>query len=335
MSNQHPSDCGDPTRCRICNADAGHTHFRVREMFFGTREQFDYFECGHCGTIQIRDVPGDLGRHYPDNYYSFAAARTKRSSGIEIALRRRRSDAWLNDGGGRTGRLLARLTRRKEPYFDWLAGIPLGTGSRIVDVGCGSGGRLLKMQRNGFRHLSGLDPFIDKTIEHPSGVTIHKRSLADDSGIYDLIMLHHSFEHMPDPVAAMADIARRLAPEGRALIRLPIAGCYAWRTYRENWFQIDAPRHLVIPTARAMHLLAATAGLEVERTFFDSKSDQFLNSEAYQQDIPLVEQGRSPLIRVRSEDELARLRALADELNRNENGDMGGFVLKRLDRRSW
>lgn len=37
-------------------------------MFFGTREQFDYFVCGHCGTIQIRDIPGDLGRHYPGNY---------------------------------------------------------------------------------------------------------------------------------------------------------------------------------------------------------------------------------------------------------------------------
>lgn len=78
-----------------------------------------------------------------------------------------------------------------------------------------------------------------------------------------------------------------------------------------------------------MHLLAASAGLKVERTFFDSKSDQFLNSEAYQQDIPLIEQGRSPLLRAHSEDELARLRALADELNRNEDGDMGGFVLRR------
>lgn len=227
------------------------------------------------------------------------------------------------------GRLLARLSKRKEPYFDWLAGTSLNTNSRIVDVGCGSGGRLLNMQRNGFKRLSGLDPFIDKTIEYPSGVTVHKRSLADDSGIYDLIMSHHSFEHMPDPVATMADIARHLAPGGRVLIRLPIAGCYAWRTYRENWFQIDAPRHLVIPTVRAMQMLAATADLEVERYFFESKSDQFLNSEAYQQGIPLVEQGRSPLIRKRGEDELARLRALANELNQNDDGDMGGFVLRR------
>ena len=315
--------------CRICGTNVDHTHFQVREMFFGTRELFDYFECSRCGTIQIRSIPVDLGRHYPDNYYSFSAARTKWASKIEIALRRRRSDAWLNNGGGGVGRLLAQLTKKKEPWFDWLAGISLNSDSRIVDVGCGSGGRLLKMQRNGFRNLSGIDPFIDGTIEYPNGVTVHKRNLAEDSGIYDLIMMHHSFEHMPDPVAAMASIAQRLSPEGRVLIRLPIAGGLAWRTYREHWFQIDAPRHQVIPTVRAMHLLAATADLEVERTFFDSKSDQFVNSEAYQQDIPLIEQGRSPFLRKRSEDELARLRALVDELNKNGDGDMGGFVLRK------
>ncbi len=36
-----------PTRCRICGADSGHHDFRAHEMYFGSREQFDYFECGH------------------------------------------------------------------------------------------------------------------------------------------------------------------------------------------------------------------------------------------------------------------------------------------------
>ncbi|MDP2828654.1 MAG: class I SAM-dependent methyltransferase [Sulfuricellaceae bacterium] len=318
-------DTDKSAHCRICDTGSDHTYFRIREMFFGTREQFDYFECSHCGTIQICDIPANLGRHYPSDYYSFAPARTKSASKIEIALRRRRSDAWLGNDIGIVGRLLARMSRRKETYFEWIENTSLSTNSRIVDVGCGSGARLLKMQRNGFRRLSGLDPFIDETIEYPNGVTVYKRSLADDIGSYDLIMLHHSFEHMPDPVATISDIARCMSPEGRALIRLPIAGNYAWRTYRENWFQLDAPRHLVIPTVRAMRMLAATADLEVERYFFESKSDQFLSSEAYRQDIPLIEQKHLPR---RSVDELARLKMLADRLNREEDGDQGGFVLR-------
>ncbi len=317
-----------PTRCRICGADSGHHDFRAHEMYFGSREQFDYFECGHCGTIQIRDIPADLGRHYPPDYYSFAGGAGKPASALEIALRRRRSDAWLG-GGGAFGAWLARLSKKRPAYFGWLAGLGLTTGSRIVDVGCGGGELLLKMRRDGFRNLSGLDPFVTATIRLPGGVTVHKRGLAEDTGRYDLIMLHHSFEHMPDPLATMAEIARHLAPGGHALIRLPVAGGHAWRTYRENWYALDAPRHLVIPSLRAMRLLAATAGLEVERHFFDSDTGQFLASEAYQQGIPLVEQMRSPLP-ARGAEELARLRALADQLNRDDDGDSGGFVLRRV-----
>ncbi len=317
-------------RCRICGADNGHVHCRVREMYFGTREQFDYFECGHCGTIQIRDIPTDMSRHYPQDYYSFANVQPKPASRLEIALRRRRSDAWLGGGSGLVGRLLARLSKRKSDYFAWFAGMPLSTDSRIVDVGCGGGALLLKMRRDGFRRLTGLDPFIAETIEYPGGVTVYKHGLAEDGGRYDLIMMHHSLEHMPDPVAAMSDIARHLTPSGRALIRLPIAGGQAWRTYREDWYALDAPRHLVIPTVRAMHLLAASAGLEVERHFFDSDTGQFLASEAYRQDIPLVDQMRSPLP-APSADEMARLVALTDELNRSDDGDSGGFVLRRRE----
>jgi SAM-dependent methyltransferase len=320
-------DTAKPARCRICGADSGHNHFLAREMYFGTQEQFDYFECGGCGTIQIRDSPADLARHYPADYYSFAGGSGKRASGLEIALRRQRSDAWLG-GGNAFGGLLARLSKKRPVYFDWLADMHLTTDSRIVDVGCGGGELLLKMRRDGFRRLSGLDPFVTETIQHAGGVTVHKRGLAEDEGRYDLIMLHHSFEHMPDPVSTMAEIARHLTPAGRALLRLPIAGGHAWRTYRENWYALDAPRHLVIPTLRAMRLLAAGAGLEVERHFFDSDTGQFLASEAYQQGIPLIEQMRSPLP-ARGEEEMARLRTMAEELNRQDDGDSGGFVLRR------
>ncbi|WIM05076.1 MAG: class I SAM-dependent methyltransferase [Candidatus Nitricoxidivorans perseverans] len=311
--------------CRVCGGKDGHRHFLVREMFFGSREPFDYFECGDCGTVQISDIPGDLARHYPDDYYSFAGSRARPASRIEVALRRMRSDARLT-GEGAIGRLLSRLSKRTPACVGWFAGIPVNTGSRIVDVGCGSGALLLSMQRDGFRQLSGLDPFIAETIRYRSGLTIHRRSLAEDAGSYDLIMMNHSFEHMPDPVAAMTHIADHLAPGGRALVRLPIAGGHAWRTYRENWFQLDAPRHLVIPTVRAMHLLAEGAGMEVERCFFDSKADQFLASEAYRMDVPMAEHKHLP---PRGEDEMNRLKSMAARLNREGDGDQGGFVLRR------
>ena len=56
--------------CRICvNLRDNRIHL-AREMMFGTRETFEYFECSACGTIQIAEVP-ELSRYYPENYLAF------------------------------------------------------------------------------------------------------------------------------------------------------------------------------------------------------------------------------------------------------------------------
>ena len=58
--------------CRICGADKVSERITAREMMFGTREEFEYFCCGSCGTLQIADIPDDLGRFYAsETYYSF------------------------------------------------------------------------------------------------------------------------------------------------------------------------------------------------------------------------------------------------------------------------
>lgn len=314
-----------PAVCVVCARRSERGTFAAREMYFGTRERFDYFECTHCGTVQIASVPADLSRHYPAEYYSFSAMKPKRTSALERHLRGMRTDAWL---GGRRGiaALLARISKRRPEYLDWFDGMGLRTNSRIVDVGCGNGDLLLRLRRDGFARLRGLDPYVSADIDYGNGVTVHKRSLADDDQRYDLIMLHHSYEHMVAPRVVMAQIAGHLAPGGHALIRLPIAGCYAWRTYREHWFALDPPRHLFLPTVRAMHLLAASAGLEVRRVFFDSDYGQIVRSEAYANDIPLLEQNQKPQ---RDAAELSRLRRMADDLNERGDGDCGGFVLQR------
>src|SRR5206468_2718584 len=63
-----------PSRCRLCGNDAGNRAFVAREMMFGLREAFDYFECAACGCLQIAQVPRDLSKYYPPQYYSFHSA---------------------------------------------------------------------------------------------------------------------------------------------------------------------------------------------------------------------------------------------------------------------
>ena len=103
-------------------------------MMFGTRDEFQYFECGECGCLQLMDPPADLGRYYPAHYYSLAPAAPP--TGLKGYLRRIRNRRVFT-GRGLTGAVLARLTRY--PYHaigPWLAAHPAGRRASVLDVGC-------------------------------------------------------------------------------------------------------------------------------------------------------------------------------------------------------
>src|SRR6478609_9592522 len=58
--------------CRICGNIEGNIIFQTKEMMFGFRDPFNYVECKECGTVQIEEIPGNIEKYYPDNYYSYS-----------------------------------------------------------------------------------------------------------------------------------------------------------------------------------------------------------------------------------------------------------------------
>jgi hypothetical protein len=57
--------------CSICGNTGGNKTHSVREMMFGMRDVFQYLECGACGCLQLLNIPKDMGKYYPEQYYSF------------------------------------------------------------------------------------------------------------------------------------------------------------------------------------------------------------------------------------------------------------------------
>lgn len=315
--------------CRLCGSTGPHATIEVREMMFGTREIFEYYSCIACDTLQIVNVleGKDLMRHYPPNYYSYNAQPR-----VLQWLIRQHDRFKLHTGGRLVGALLTAplpegivRTLIGGDVVGMLTRLALEHDSRILDVGCGGGALLDRLARVGFNNLAGADPFIAADSKTPSGVPLMKRYLSEVPGEFDLIMFNHSLEHSPDPVAMLKVAHEKLAPAGICLVRLPTTSSEAWTIYGADWVQIDAPRHIVIPSRQGMALAADKVGLRVEKTIDDSNLGQFMGSEAYRRDIPVTD---PKILRLFGPKRIWEWEKRAERLNRQGRGDQTGFVLR-------
>ena len=321
--------------CKICGQPAGGPVFKAREMMFGFRDEFEYFECGNCGCIQIGEIPTHLEKYYPRNYSAHERRKFVDEYGRQPAWKRWLRDRLVNHDLGRRnliGRVLAKKYRSGLP--EWLRGVPLDLNldSAVLEVGAGAGDKLLELKRCGFRRLTGVDPFIAGDLEYAGGVKIVKGDLSAVPGEFDFIMLHHALEHMPNPGEICRQLRARLRPGGAVLIRIPVGGCFVWKKYGVNWVQLDAPRHFFLHTEKSLRLVAEPAGLELTDVVSDSKGFQFWGSEQYLRDVPLKD-ARSPFTNPAGQtlftaEQLAAYAAEAEQLNARGKGDQACFYLR-------
>ncbi|HVS91704.1 MAG TPA: class I SAM-dependent methyltransferase [Mucilaginibacter sp.] len=186
-----------------------------------------------------------------------------------------------------TGVIRFFLKNKEYKWITQLKGLKLS--SDILDIGSGIGLLLLELKKHGFENLTGIDPYVEKDIHHPDGVTIFKKNIGDIDKQYDLVMLNHAFEHLPNPGRTFEQLYKLLKPGGWLLIRIPVADCFCWRKYGVSWYQLDAPRHFFLHTIRSMSILAGNNGLSLLSVEYDSDEKQFLNSEKYIRDKTLFE----------------------------------------------
>lgn len=332
--------------CKIClNSEGNHTII-AREMMFGFRDRFEYLECAGCGCLQIKEIPRDLAKYYPDNYLPFRQQPGFPSNGSKTKLQKlkkkfSRSDhifKYLMNKRYLPGMLLLKIFRHMATNAapGWLIekklDLRLNSNSRILDVGCGVGSLLLDFHSRGYTNLLGVDRFIKEDISYGNGFKIIKTEVDNLTEQFDLIMLHHSFEHMPDPLSNLLKLYDLLKPRGYLLIRIPLASSFAWRKYGVDWAQLDAPRHFFLHTTKSMELLTKQAGFSIAELLFDSTAFQFWGSEQYRRDIPFNDERSyviNPSRSIFSQKQIESFMAEAVELNKKCEGDQACFFLTK------
>ncbi|MBL4677813.1 MAG: class I SAM-dependent methyltransferase [Mucilaginibacter sp.] len=303
--------------CRICEAEVK-ADYLFREMMFGTREEFEYGKCRKCGCIQIINVPDDIGRHYPPYYMSFNQHITplkrlpffkRLFSNIRIAKKYKTSDSWA---------------------LNLLKPLRTNTGARILDIGCGRGQLICSLFNLGFEHVNGVDKFLPHDIDHGFGVKVYNKELSDlPSNSYDLLIMHHVFEHVDEQVQQLQECYRLLKKGGVLLIAVPVLG-EPWEIYGRDWVQIDAPRHFVLHTEESMKQVAEQAGFKLNKAIYDSTGFQFWASELYKRDNPLTlpdTHEMYPIDTLFSAAQMAEFEQRAKVLNEKRKGDSARFYL--------
>lgn len=254
--------------CVACGNGQANKMFKASEKMFGLGGEFLYLECRVCKALQLVDIPNDLGSFYPSDYYAFGD--------------------MVNSGAIFQLMKLVRWKLFKHQiylpyspkYLSWLATLEAKEDDAIADIGCGNGQILHEFKCSGFKNLMGFDPYLSQEISL-SGFSLLRKGLFEIEEKFDIIMLHHSFEHMDDPRKVMSKLSNLLKPNGKLLIRLPVTDGEIWKKEGINWFQLDAPRHLFIPSVKAMESIGQSAGLNLKHVVFDSTMYQFVITDLY------------------------------------------------------
>ena len=259
--------------------------YLIDETMFRVGQSFRYRECEQCGSVNLAEEVSSDTKLYPDNYYSFSVDPVKTFDSFLprfIATVMARSSLKGN-------RLFLGFMFRYAPIREvrTLASILLSISAahsglvskRILDVGTGSGVLPFVLGLANQSFVTGIDPFLASE-KHMKGYELKRASIQDVNETFELILFNHSLEHMHDIRQALAHAKNLLGSGGTIIIRIPTVSSQAWDTYRENWFQLDAPRHTCIPSRNGLEQLAISCGLQVVKNYDDSTDTQFWLSEA-------------------------------------------------------
>ena len=157
---------------------------------------------------------------------------------------------------------------------------PYKPQGHLLDVGCGPGLLLQVAQARGY-HVSGCD--ISKWAsnyahEHGLDVTTGElESIHYPDKSFDVIIINHTLEHVPQPVALLCEIRRILADSGIVVVGVPnFDSLMAW-LMRARWAGLLPDQHLWHFTPRTLQLMLERAGFSIRKLIVQPSTHQHPN----------------------------------------------------------
>jgi 2-polyprenyl-3-methyl-5-hydroxy-6-metoxy-1,4-benzoquinol methylase len=222
--------------CAACGTSA------PRERF--ERDGYHVVECRGCALVYVGEDPAaiDFGALYGEAYY------TGGQQGVFADY---------------VGQAPARRAAARRRLFTLRR---LRRGGRLLDVGCAAGFFLAEARAHYRVRGVELSDFSSRFAREQLGLDVVTGTLHDaafEAASFDLVTLWDVIEHVPDPLAVLAEVARVLAPGGHAVLTTGDIGSAYARARDAQWHLLTPPWHLYFFSRATLAALAARAGLRV------------------------------------------------------------------------
>lgn len=234
--------------CDLC----GGAKFRERRtwkdlLLFGP-ERWTLVSCDACSLRFLNPRPSRaaIGAFYPDGYAAHAARPTapkswhRRIASPDAPPLRMWERLWL-------------MIRQDVSWYR----MPCWRGEgRVLDVGCGSGGRYLDVLKALGWTTFGVEtsaPAVAAAIEKGHQAVLGSaEELHVPEQSMDLVTIWHVLEHTHSPRRALQSCFRALKPGAMLSLCVPNYASLQAAVLRRFWWSCDAPRHLFQFTRRTL-----------------------------------------------------------------------------------
>lgn len=268
-------DLEPATACLACGGNNTlRQHVGLTDMLAGLPGSWNFLSCRSCGSLTLdpRPTPMAIAKAYPEGYVTHRAGAEAHERDNGSGLLWRLANGYLNarfgckrapaDASGRALIPLAFPVRQQLDYF--YRHLPKGGSGTLLDVGCGNGAFLIRARSAGWI-ARGIEPDPEAAqAAQSAGVDVSNCTIDAFSANaeFDHITLSHVFEHLHSPASALQRVRGWLKPGGLLWMALPNPGGIGHKVYRENWFALDPPRHLMLPSQRELRAMLGRAGYE-------------------------------------------------------------------------
>jgi 2-polyprenyl-3-methyl-5-hydroxy-6-metoxy-1,4-benzoquinol methylase len=268
--------------CPVCDSPRAELELIIPDHLHGVAGKYSYVRCANCRTVyqNPRVVDKDLSLCYPPDYYTHHSPQTAVTA-ASPAIRSARDNlrgAILHYADGACGAHLSGFTRlsgwilwrvpwlRVRARFGLIDALsPQGAVKRkCLEVGPGQGQTLRNLRSTGWDAMGlDIDPQAARTAASVSGCKVQVGTLAAtglSNASFELILMSHVVEHLPDLRPSLERAFTLLAHRGRLVMFYPNPESLGARYdphFSCNW---DAPRHLALPPRQAMTSLLTDIG---------------------------------------------------------------------------